>query len=88
MFFFSLGCLFAIDSCPNEPSLERKHRSANNQFYRNVSEERLDHSDESEQACLNRVPELVKRCGKQSSFAVIYGPSGSSLIKYEYKSPL
>jgi hypothetical protein len=66
-----------FDKCPNHPELQKDHRSASNQYYRDVNVENQDHSGINERACLGKVTTMINKCGTKSSFVVIYGPTGT-----------
>ncbi|XP_052072925.1 uncharacterized protein LOC127711025 isoform X1 [Mytilus californianus] len=76
----SKGCWFSFDKCPNHQELEKSKRPTSNQFYRNTQAEQNDHSGTNETVCLNKVSEMVNKCGSGSSFAVIYGPTGAMTL--------
>lgn len=78
------GCWFVFDKCPNHPELQKDHRSASNQYYRDFNAEKHDHSGINESACLGKVKTMISKCGAKSSFTVIYGPTGKEFNVSQY----
>lgn len=75
-----VGCWFAFDKCSNHAELQRDHRNASDPYYRDVQGEQHDNSGTSEKACLSKVATMVTKCGQNSAFAVIYGPTGAMTL--------
>ncbi|CAG2195127.1 unnamed protein product [Mytilus edulis] len=74
------GCWFSFDKCPNRPAYEKAKRPISMPYYRDMNAEMKDNSGTDETICLNKVSEMVSKCGNGSSFAVIFGPTGAMTL--------
>ncbi|XP_063404586.1 uncharacterized protein LOC134688049 [Mytilus trossulus] len=74
------GCWFSFDKCPNHPAYEKAKRPISTPFYRDMIAEMKDNSGTDETICLNKVTEMISKCGNGSSFAIIFGPTGAMTL--------